>query len=78
MLTIRAPRAVALARRLAQARKTTMTQVVVTALEQELRRNRKSIPLASRLRGIAEKARAMAGPNGRAMTKDEIDGLSGR
>jgi antitoxin VapB len=77
LLTIRDPRAEVLARRLAEIRQTTMTQAVVTALEQELRRERAATPLALRLGAIAKKATAMAGPNGRVMTKDEIDELSG-
>ena len=78
MLTIRDPRAAALARQLAEARQTTMTQAVVTALEHELRRDREATPLASRMRAIAERAKALAGPNGRTMTQDEIDALSGQ
>jgi antitoxin VapB len=78
MLTIRDPRAAVLAKRLAQARQITMTQAVVTALEQELRRDRESTPLATRLAAIASKARALAGPDARPMTKDEIDALSGQ
>ena len=77
MLTICDPRAGALARQLAKARHTTMTQAVVTALENELRQDRKTELLTVRLRAIANKAKAMAGPNGREMTKDEIDELSG-
>lgn len=76
MLTIRDPRAAVLAKRLAEARNTTMTQAVVTALERDLRRD--ATPLAARLDAIARKAKAMAGPRGRAMTKDEIDALSGQ
>jgi antitoxin VapB len=78
MLTIRDPRAAVLAKRLAQARQITMTQAVVTALEQELRRDREATPLATRLAAIAGKARALAGPHAREMTKDEIDALSGQ
>ena len=77
MLTIRDPRAAVLAKRLAEARQITMTQAVVTALEQELRRDRASAPLAARLAAIFGKARALAGPDARAMTRDEIDDLSG-
>jgi antitoxin VapB len=77
MLTIRDPRAAALAKALAEARQTTMTQAVVTALENELRQDRKGAPLVQRLRALALKARAMAGPDAREMTKDEIDELSG-
>jgi len=53
-----------------------MTPAMVMALEHDLRRDRESTPLATRLRVVAEKPRAMAGPNGRIMTKDEIDALS--
>jgi antitoxin VapB len=78
MLTIRDPRAAKLARRLAEVRKTTMTQAVITALEHELRRERDAKPLALRLDALARKAKAMAGPGAREMTKDEIDALSGQ
>ena len=78
MLTIRDPRAATLARRLADAHGTTMTQAVVTALEGELRRDRDATPFATRLGAIARKAQAMAGPNARPVSKDEIDELSGQ
>lgn len=78
MLTIRDPRAARLARRLADSRKITMTQAVITALEHELRRERDATPLAARLDALARKARAMAGPGAREMTQDEIDALSGQ
>jgi len=78
MLTIRDPRAATLARRLADVRKTTMTEAVITALEHALRRERDATPLAARLDALARKAKAMAGPAARAMTKDEIDALSGQ
>jgi len=78
MLTIRNPRAAVLAKRLAEARKTTMTQAVLTALEHELRRDRGLTPLATRIEAITRRAKAIAGPHGRAMTKDEIDALSGQ
>ena len=78
MLTIRDPRASVLAKRLAQARKTTMTEAVVTSLEQALRRDRDATPLAERLGALARKAKAMAGPDAREMTRDEIDALGGQ
>lgn len=78
MLTIRDPRAAQLARRLATSRNITMTQAVVTALEEELKRDRARTPLAERLDALAMKAKAMAGPGARDMTKDEIDALSGQ
>jgi len=77
MLTIRDPRAAELARALAKARNTTMTQAVVTALENELRQGRQGEPLPARLRALGLKARAMAGAKAREMTRDEIDDLSG-
>jgi hypothetical protein len=49
----------------------------VTALENELRQDRKAAPLAVRLRALGEKAKAMAGPRAREMTKEEIDEFSG-
>jgi hypothetical protein len=54
-----------------------MTQAVVTALENELRQDRETVPLTARLRALGEKAKAMAGPKAREMTRDEIDELSG-
>jgi DNA-damage-inducible protein J len=54
-----------------------MEEAEAIAFEQELRRERDATPLAARLGAIARKAGAMAGPHGRAMTKDEIDDLSG-
>jgi antitoxin VapB len=66
-----------LARQLAKTRHTTMTEALVSALENEWRQDRKAAPLAVRLRALAERAKAMAGPRARAMTKDEIDDLSG-
>lgn len=78
MLTIRDPRAAVLAKRLAEARNITMTQAVVTALERELRRDRDATPLAARLDALARRAKAIAGPNARTMTKEEIDALSGQ
>lgn len=78
MLTIRDPRAAELARRLADARGSTMTRVVIQALEQEIAREKQSRPLSERLSGLARRAAALAGPGARAMTQDEIDALSGQ
>ena len=78
MLTIRDARAAVLAKRLAEARNTTMTQAVVTALERELRRECDATPLAPRIDALARRARTMAGPDARTMTKEEIDALSGQ
>jgi len=65
MLTIRDPRAAALAKQLPEVRQTTMTQAVVTALENELRQGREAAPLPVRLRALGKKATAMAGPKAR-------------
>lgn len=78
MPTIRDPRASILARRLAEARGATMTRAVVTALEQKLRRDREATPLAARIGAIAARANVLAGPGARAVSKDEIDALSGQ
>ncbi|HMK89925.1 MAG TPA: type II toxin-antitoxin system VapB family antitoxin [Methylocystis sp.] len=75
MFTIRDPRAAQLARELAAKRRTTMTAAVIGALESELRRESEKRPLADRLRDIAQRAAAMAGPHRRELTKDEIDAL---
>ena len=40
--------------------------------------SRSARTLAARLGRIADKAKAIAGPGARAMTKDEIDALSGQ
>jgi antitoxin VapB len=74
-LTIRDPRAGELARELADMQGTTMTEAVIGVLKQEVERKRKELPLEVRIDAIIEKARRMAGPNGRTMTKEEIDDL---
>lgn len=76
-LNIRDPRAHELAKRLAVKRKTTITQVIVTALENELHREREAQPLRDRLDGIARQLRSERGSSGRDMTKDEIDDMWG-
>jgi antitoxin VapB len=78
MLSIRDPRAAELAKELAAKRKTTMTDAIISALENELRREREQRPLADRLAQLSKKARAMAGPKGRRITKHEIDDLWGQ
>jgi antitoxin VapB len=77
MLSIRDPRASALAKELASKRKTTMTDAIVTALENELRRECDKIPLVERVDAITRRLASQAGPNGRKMTKDEIDDMWG-
>ena len=72
-LNIRDPRARELARELAGRRKTSITAVVIEALERELDRERQAIPLATRLAKIAERAMAQAGPDARPITEAERD-----
>jgi antitoxin VapB len=78
MLNIRDPRAQSLARELAERRKTTMTDAVVTALRNELARERERVPLEARLRQLAAGLAQAAGPRGRTVGKAEIDALWGQ
>lgn len=77
MLTIRDPRAGELAKALAKANHTTMTQAVVTALQNELGRQAEKTPLASRIEAIADDLAARAGPKRRTLSKDEIADMWG-
>ncbi|QPC94782.1 type II toxin-antitoxin system VapB family antitoxin [Mesorhizobium sp. INR15] len=76
-LQIRDPRARALAQRLAAKRNISMTEAVIEALESELKRESGRIPLSERLAAIAKDISTMAGQGGRAVSKDEIDGMWG-
>jgi antitoxin VapB len=55
----------------------TVTDAIISALENELRRNQEKIPLADRFESIARELGENAGPNDRAMTKQEIDEMWG-
>jgi antitoxin VapB len=77
-ISIRDPEVGELARELARLRKTNMTEAIAHALRSELKRERDKRPLAERLEEIAERARAMAGPNPREVTKEEIDAMWGQ
>ncbi len=75
-LHIRDDRALKLAKKLAARKGTTMTQAVVEALEGALAREER--PLVERIADIARDAARMGDrARGRAMTKEEIDELSG-
>lgn len=74
-LNIRDPRARELARELAGRRKTSITAVVIEALEHELAREREAIPLAIRLAKIAERAKAQTGPEARPVSEAERDAM---
>ncbi|MDR0781514.1 MAG: type II toxin-antitoxin system VapB family antitoxin [Pseudomonadales bacterium] len=76
-LQIRDPRARELARKIAQRRHVSMTEVVVQALETEYRRVATQPPLATRLSEIADELAAIAKPGGQDMSKDEIDAMWG-
>jgi len=76
-LQIRDPRAHELASELATRRKISMTDAVIDALEAELRRERKRIPLADRLAVISGELRGKARPGCHDISKDEIDAMWG-
>lgn len=76
-LQIRDVRARELASKLAEKRGTSMTEAVVTALENELRREESEPSLATRLDELAQKLKDMSPGGGRHMTKDEIDEMWG-
>lgn len=75
-LQIRDKRAHELAKRLAERDKTTMTEAVISALENELERKTEA-PLASQFEELAKKLRDMSPAPGRVMTKDEVDQMWG-
>ena len=76
--SVRDPRAAKLARKLAKLRGSTMTEAVITALENDLQRQRERVPLADRYTAIAADLAAKAGPNRRDVTKDDIDEMWGQ
>ena len=77
-ISIRDPEVGELARTLARLRGTNMTEAISHALREEVNRERVKRPLAERLSQIAEETAAMAGPNPRDVTKEEIDDLWGQ
>jgi len=77
LLQIRDPRAHELARKIAQQRHVSMTEVVIQALKAEYRRVAAQQPLAAHLGAIADELAAIAKPGGRNMTKSEIDAMWG-
>ena len=72
-LHIRDPRAHALARRLAEMRRISMTEAVIEALEAQLKHARR--PLAERLSAISSELRAKARHGGHEMSKEEMDAM---
>jgi len=77
-ISIRDPEVGELARELAKLRKTNMTEAIAHALRSELKRERDKRPLHERLAEIAERARGLAGPNPREVTKEDIDAMWGQ
>ena len=77
-LHIRDPRASSLARQLSEARGQTMTDAVIHALENELRRERERRPLSDRLDAIARRLASLGdGKRSRSPSRAEIDSLWG-
>jgi len=78
-ISIRDPEVGELARELARLRKTNMTEAIAHALRAELAREheRDKRPLRERLEELARETMAMAGPNPREVTKEELDELWG-
>ena len=76
-LQIRDVRARQLAIKLAEKRGTSMTEAVVTALEDALARADKQPSLKERVADIVDELHRKSPGGGRAMTKDEIDRMWG-
>ena len=77
-LNVRDPRAAALAETLGRMRGQTMTEATIYALEAAIRQEKARTPLAERFAAIAGDLRAKAGPNGREMSREEIDAMWGQ
>ena len=76
-LQIRNPRAYELAKQLAEKRNVSMTEAVIEALEDTLKRENEEKPLVDRLQAIVDDLWSKRGPNGREVTKEEIDQMWG-
>lgn len=76
-LQIRNPRAYELAKKLAEKRNISMSDVVIEALEQMDRQGREQKPLWDRIQPLLEQVRKDSRPGGRDLAKDEIDALWG-
>jgi hypothetical protein len=76
-ISIRDPRVGELARKLAKQRKTTMTAVILQALQRESAHSLKTSLLRSKIDKIVNDLKANAKPGGRRMTKGEIDRMWG-
>ena len=76
-LQIRDERAQELAQMLAEKRNMTVADAVIYALEEELRRMNIRTPLSVRVSRLADELKAQAGPNGRPVSKNEVDEMWG-
>jgi antitoxin VapB len=78
-LSIRNPRVEELARQLADKRKTTMTDVIVKALEKDAKAEATttSDSLHQQLKDLADRLKRKGKPGGHMMTKEEIDRMWG-
>lgn len=76
-LHIRDKRAQELAQRLAEKRNTSVTEAVITALENELGREEREPSLQERVAELVDDLHRRSPGGGRQMTKDEIDEMWG-
>ncbi len=77
-ISIRDPKAAELARKLATKRGTTMTQAIISALEESLRHDREKMPLEDRFMKTVEDFNAR-NPDARPkLKKSEIDAFWGK
>lgn len=72
------PRAIALAKTLAERTGTTPTEVIITALEAEIARDHSKPPSPDEFDALADELLAKSKPGGRAMTRDDIDTMWGQ
>lgn len=77
-MSIRSPRVEQLTRSLAKKRKTTMTNVLLQALENETRRDENKRELPKHIQEIVDDLRRISKPGGHMMTKEEIDEMWGQ
>lgn len=76
--SIRSAEVEGLARELARRRGSTMTEAIKHALRKDLDATPSKRPLGEAIEEIVQEIKAMAGPNRRDVTKDEIDELWGQ
>jgi antitoxin VapB len=77
-LSIRSGEVATLARELARRRRSNMTEAIAHALRSELARTPKKPTVSDIVDDLAAEFDALAGPNRREVTKDEIDEMWGQ